>query len=162
MKIFAPVLILVFGASLAFAADDPFVGTWTMNLSASKYPPLELPREMVIVMRETPEGVAYRSVSKQQDGHTTTAEYVADYSGHLAMVVGNAGLMAPVSVRRIDSHTVEASYMRGFKAAAVSRRVVSKNGLILTITTTSLGESGIQQSKVGVYNKTKSRTEDQS
>jgi hypothetical protein len=160
MKIFASVLILMLKASLTFAADDPFVGTWTMNLGASKYPALELPRKMVIVMRETPEGVAYRSVSKHQDGHTTTAEYVADYSGHLALVVGNAGLMAPVSVRRIDSHTVEASYMRGFKAAAVSRRVVSENGLILTITTTSLGESGVQHSKIGVYDKAKSRTQD--
>jgi hypothetical protein len=67
--------------------------------------------------------------------------------------------MAPVSVRRIDSHTVEASYMRGFKTAAVSRRVVSKNGLVLTIITTSSGESGIEHSKVGVYDKSKSRTD---
>jgi hypothetical protein len=100
--------------------------------------------------------VEYQSVSVQPDGRTVTTEYVADYLGHLALVVGNTGLMAPVSIRKVDSRTVEAAYIRGLKPVAVSRRVVSKNGLAMTITTTSLSDSGAHHVNVGVYRKAKS------
>jgi hypothetical protein len=158
MKSFAMVLLLL--APIAHGGDDPFIGTWMMDIGASRYSSSEQPRKMVIVMGESADGVQYRSVSVQRDGRTITTEYVADYLGHLAMVLGNAGMMAPVSVTRIDSCTVEASYMRGFKAVAVSRRVLSRNGLVMTITTTSRSESGGQLVNVGVYLKAKSAKEE--
>jgi hypothetical protein len=43
--------------------------------------------------------------------------------------------------------------MRGFKVMAVSRRVVSPDGLVMTITTTSRSESGASAVNVGRYAK---------
>ena len=155
MRGFVIVLFVLLTAPIAYAGDDPFIGTWTMDVVASRYSLSEKPLHMVIVMSESPDGVEYQSVSVQPDGRTVTTEYVADYFGHLALVVGNAGLMTPVSIRKLDSRTVEAAYMRGFKPVAVSRRVVSRNGLVMTITTTSLSDSGARHVNVGVYLKAK-------
>lgn len=155
MKDVAIVLFVLLTAPIAHASDDPFIGTWTMDVVASRYSLSEKPLNMVIVMRESPDGVVYQSVAVQPDGRTVATEYVADYSGHLAMVVGNAGLMAPVSIKKVDSRTVEAAYIRGFKPVAVSRRVVSRNGLVMTITTTYPSDLGARHINVGVYLKTK-------
>ena len=138
-------------AVAAQAGDDLFLGTWTLDVGASHYAAGALPRSMVIVMAETAEGISYRSVSRLPDGRSTTAEYVADYLGNLAMVVGDAGMLVPVQLRRIDAYTVEATYIRGFKAVAVSRRVVSLDGSVMTITTSSPGHTGPSLANVGVY-----------
>jgi hypothetical protein len=160
MRDVAIALLVLLTAPIAHASDDPFIGTWTMDVAASRYSLSEKPLNMVIVMRESPDGVEYQSVAVQPDGRTVATEYVADYFGHLAMVVGNAGLMAPVSIRKVDSRTVEAAYIRGFKPVAVSRRVVSRNGLAMTITTTSLSDSGARHVNVGVYLKAKPVNQD--
>jgi hypothetical protein len=157
MKNFAIVLMLM-TAPIVHASDDPFIGTWTMDVVASRYSLSEKPLNMVIVMNESPDGVEYQSVAVQPDGRTVTTKYVADYFGHLALVLGNQGLMAPVSTRKIDSRTVEAAYMRGFKPVAVSRRVLSRNGLVMTITTASVSDSGARHVNVGVYLKAKPAT----
>jgi hypothetical protein len=140
MRSLLTLMICLVAAGGVRAGDDPFIGQWAMDVAGSHYGSGELPRKMVIAMQETPEGISYRSTSTQRDGRTTTAEYVADYLGHLALVVGDSGMMSPVSVKRIDARTVEATYMRGFKVMAVSRRVVSPDGLVMTITTTSRSE----------------------
>jgi hypothetical protein len=158
VKNFAIALFLLTTASITYASDDPFIGTWTMDVVASRYSLSEKPLRMVIVMSESPDGVEYRSVAVQPDGRTATTEYVADYFGHLALVVGNAGLMAPVSIKKVDSRTVEAAYIRGFKSAAVSRRVVSRDGRVMTITTTSRSDSGARHVNVGVYLKAEPAT----
>jgi hypothetical protein len=155
MKISAVVLFVLLTAPNAYAGDDPFIGAWTMDVAASRYSLSEKPLSMVIVMSESPGGVEYRSVAVQPDGRTVTTEYVADYFAHLALAQGNAGLMAPVSIRKLDSHTLEVAYMRGLKPVAVSRRVVSRNGLVMRITTTSLSDSGARHVNVGVYLKGK-------
>jgi len=60
----------------------------------------------------------------------------------------------PVSLKRIDRNTVEASYLRGRQVVATSRRVVSKDGRTMTITTTSPDKDGKTVTNVGVYERT--------
>jgi hypothetical protein len=145
------VLVSMLCAAGVQASDDLFLGTWSLDTQASHYAAGEMPRSMVIVMAQAPEGIRYRSVSVLPDGRSATAEYLADYLGNLAMVVGDAGMMVPVSVRRIDPYTVEATYIRGLKPVAVSRRVVSPDGSVMTITTSSPGQSAPALANVGVY-----------
>lgn len=145
------VLVSLLCATKVQAGDDLFLGTWRLDTQASHYAAGEMPRSMVIVMAQAPEGISYRSVATRADGRSATAEYLADYSGNLAMVVGDAGMLVPVSVRRIDPYTVEATYIRGFKPVAVSRRVVSPDGSVMTITTNSPGAAAPALANVGVY-----------
>ena len=68
-------------------------------------------------------------------------------------MVAAGGLMAPVSLQRLDERTVVASYKRGMQVVATSRRVVSRNGRVMTITTVSPDKDGRSVTNVGVYEK---------
>ena len=98
-------------------------------------------------------GVRYRSETTYADGHASRSEYNANYDGREAIVMGSGGLLLPVSLRRIDAFTVVASYRRGGQIIATSRRVVSKDGRKMTITTNSPDQSGKNVLSIGVYEK---------
>jgi hypothetical protein len=145
-------------AFTAAAGADLFLGTWTLNLHKSKYPPQTLPKRMTIEMKAEGDGVRYHSETVAANGQTSTAEYVAAYDDKEAMVRGSVGLLLPVSLKRVDPNTVEASYMRGFQVVATSRRVVSKDGRMMTITTTSKDKDGNSITNIGIYDRTAAPT----
>jgi hypothetical protein len=141
------------GATGAIAATDPFVGKWVLETSQSNYPAGECPKSMTIEMETVGNGVRYRSDSTYGDGRTTHAEYTAEYGGNQVLVTGRHGFMLPVSLKRIDAHTVVASYTNGLMVVATSRRVVSQDGRQMIITTTSKDVSGQAVVTIGVYEK---------
>ena len=108
----------------AGASDDPFVGKWILNPQHSKYPPGTCPKRMVIEMEPAARGIRYSSDSVYANGGTTHTEYTADYNGTQVLVWGTHGLMLPVSLKRVDAHTVIASYFKASQVVATSRRVV--------------------------------------
>jgi hypothetical protein len=148
--------LLIFVAALiteASASTDPFIGKWILNPQQSKYAAGTCPRLMVIEMEATDSGIRYRSDTTYANGRTAHAEYTADYNGRQVLVWGGYGLMLPVSLKRIDSHTVVASYFKSFQVVATSRRVVSRDGRQMTITTISQDRSGKTVTTLGVYQK---------
>ena len=148
---YAAVLMLL--VSSAMASADPFVGKWVLNPGRSKYPPGTCPRRMVIEMQSAGQGIHYRSETTYSDGITAHSEYTANYGGRQVLVVGDRGLLLPVSLKRADSHTVIASYMRGLQVVATSRRVVSRAGKRMTITTVAKDPSGKSVTYIGAYEK---------
>jgi hypothetical protein len=133
---------------------DAFAGTWQLNPQKSKYPGITCPRRMMIVMACAGNGVMYRSETTYADGHASRSEYTASYDGREAIVMGSGGLLLPVSLKRLDAYTIVATYKRGGQMVATSRRVVSRDGRKMTITTNSPGQSGKNVLSVGVYEKT--------
>ena len=152
MKYLFSITVLV-TASVAFAEVDPFVGSWSMNVAASRYES-DLPQSMSIVMEQATQGLHYRSDTKYPDGHVVIANYTADYDGKPTAVIANGKMMAPVALKRIDAQTVEASYIRGLQIVATSRRSLSENGRVMTITTTAYDERHKATTNVGVYQRT--------
>jgi len=149
------VLAAVMLAAGAAASDerDPFVGIWELDTSLSKYESKDMPQKMVIVMQAAPQGVRYRSETTSADNRVASAAYTAEYDGRPAMVTGDAGLMAPVVLKRKDRCTVDAVYVRGFQAIASSHRVVSADGAMMTITTSSKTAQGADIINIGIYHK---------
>jgi len=152
------VLLLSLPATPASAATpggnhDPFAGIWRLNAQKSRYPRGECPKSMVIVMESAGEGIRYRSETSYANGNSSRAEYNAAYYGKEAIVMGSAGLLLPVSLSRPDTNTVVAKYHRGLQVVATSRRVVSKDGRTMTITTVSPNKSGKNVTSIGVYEK---------
>jgi hypothetical protein len=137
----------------AQADADPFVGTWIMDPRASHLASGRMPEQMVIVMTATADGIHYRSEIKHAGGQTSVTEYTAGYEGSLSMVSGPVGVMAPVALKRLDSRTVEASYVRGLKVVATSRRIASPDGKIMTVTTISSGPDGQTYTNVAVFKR---------
>jgi hypothetical protein len=140
-------------ASLARADADPFIGTWVLRAEVPALGAPEQSLRMQIVMQPAEHGTHYKSKTTHPNRQVTTAEYTADYDGHPAMVLGDSGLLLPVSLTRIDVHTVEVKYMRGFQVVAQSHRVISPDGKTMTITTTSKGPDGGEVTNTGTYAK---------
>jgi hypothetical protein len=150
-------LILLLATGMASAFTDPFVGKWVLNPRLSKYPGDTCPRGMVIEMESAGEGVHYRSDTMYANGVTAHSEYTAEYNGRQSLVTGTRGMLLPVSLNRSSLRVVLASYTRGLQVVATSRRVISKDGLRMTITTTSKDRSGAAVLTVGVYEKQRER-----
>jgi hypothetical protein len=153
--------LLIISATLPLNAatpacdHDPFAGAWQLNTQKSRYPGATCPKQMVIVMACVGNGVRYHSETTYADGHSSRSEYIANYDGKEAIVMGSGGLLLPVSLRRLDANTVVATYKRGGQTIATSRRVVSKDGRKMTITTNSPDLSGKNVLSIGVYEKAK-------
>jgi hypothetical protein len=135
------------------ASTDPFVGKWVLDVRQSRYPAGTCPKTMVIEMETVGKGVRYCSDATYANGSKVHSEYTANYNGNQAIVRGARGMMLPVFLKRIDSHTVVASYTKALMIVATSRRVVSKDEQLMTITTTSKDSSGKSVTTVGVYEK---------
>jgi hypothetical protein len=153
MKKMACILLLATLAASVMGSTDPFVGKWVLDVRRSKYPAGTCPKGMIIEMEATGRGVRYRSDATFANGGKVHSEYTADYGGNQAIVMGAHGMMLPVFLRRIDSHTVVASYTSALVVVATSRRVVSEDGRVMTINTTSKDLSGKSVKTIGVYEK---------
>jgi len=149
----AVAVILLLATVMASAFTDPFVGRWVLNTRLSKYPSGTCPTRMVIEIESTGGGVHYRSDASYTNGLTAHSEYTAEYNGKQSLVMGNRGMLLPVSLRRSNSRLVLASYTRGLQVVATSRRLVSKDGRRMTITTISKDRTGADVVTVGVYEK---------
>ncbi len=135
------------------SANDPFVGKWKLDVRQSRYPARACPMSMEIEMRPADGGVWYRSDAKYGNGGEIHAQYTARYDGKEVLVSGTRGLLLPVSLKRVSSHIVVATYSRGMQVIATSRRVVSADGKVMIISTKSLDSSGKKASTLGVYRR---------
>ena len=153
-KTFVLVAILLMALPAAIAsANDPFVGKWKLDVHRSHYPPRACPKSMEIEMRPADAGVWYHSDATYGNGGEIHAEYTARYNGKEVLVSGTRGLLLPVSLKRLNSHVVVATYSRGMQVVATSKRVVSPDGRLMTITTTAVDAAGKKSTTLGVYRR---------
>jgi hypothetical protein len=153
MKKLTGILLMAILATSVMATTDPFVGKWVLDAKRSDYPAGTCPASMIIEMKTVGGGVRYTSDTTYPNGRMAHSEYTAEYNGNQAMVMGARGMMLPVFLKRIDTHTVVASYTKALVIVATSRRVVSDDGRTMTISTTSHDSSGNSVTTIGVYEK---------
>lgn len=146
-------LVMASAGNAAMAADDPFIGKWQLDPAHSKYESGLVPQSMTITMEDTGQGIHYRSETTFSNGRHSTTEYTASYDETLTTVQQDGGLSAPVSLKRIDVNTVEATYERGFRTIATSTRVVSGDGQTMTVSTLETAKEGKTSTNVTVFHK---------
>jgi hypothetical protein len=153
MKTIQIVIAAVLLSASASASADPFAGKWVLDVQRSKYPTGARPKSMMIEMEPVGRAIRYHSETTYANGRTTQANYSAEYNGQQAVVMGAHRMMLPVTLKKIDSRTVVASYSRLLQVVATSRRVVSADGRSMTITTVSKDLAGKRITTIGVYEK---------
>jgi hypothetical protein len=136
-----------------FAADDPFIGTWLINLDKSKFDPGPPPKVLINKYDASgADGLKITTVSLTNTG-LTVRQYTEKYDGKEYSSGETYGAPVPdmVSVKRIDAYTVEGQYTRAGKVRSKFRRVVSKDGK--TMTTTAEGTTSGEMNKGGQHYK---------
>ena len=134
------------------AQGDPHTGTWVLNVAKSSYTPGPPPKEQTSVFAVTGQTLKAATKGTSADGKPTSTDYTANFDGKDYPVKGNADWDA-VSLRRVDSQTIEFTRKRAGKVVQTAMSVVSKDGRTRTVTATGVNAQGQKIQTTGVYDK---------
>ena len=137
----------------ALLAADPFVGTWKLNSAKTKYSPGPPPKNLTVKYEPTADGVKVTSEGVNAEGKPVATTYTATYDGKDAAVTGTGAPYDTIAVKRIDPNTVETTTKKDGKVLSKGKRVVSKDGKVLTVTTKGTNAKGEATNNVAVYDK---------
>jgi hypothetical protein len=137
---------------LTTQAADPASGTWELNLAKSKFSPGPAPKSLTRTYEVTGADVKYSLKGMDAEGKPILVEYTAKYDGKDYPVTGSPDFDA-ISLKHVDAATAEATLKKGGKVVQTSKRVVSKDGKTLTLTTKGTNAKGQAVNNVTVFDK---------
>jgi hypothetical protein len=114
----------------ALAADDPFIGTWKLNIGKSTLFGLTPPQSLTLVIKAIDNGLQEISDTVNAGGQANHRDqaYIADGKDH--PVTGNPNLDA-YNLKRMDPLTTVFVTKKAAKEVTVWRNTISNNGKTL-------------------------------
>ncbi len=146
---------LALATTLVALEADNSLGTWKINLAASKYTPAPwLVKSLLVVREAVPGGVKVTTTGERTDGTAINTTYSANYDGTPAGVTGKGAPYDTVSIKKVDSNTFqyEAKNTTG-KYSATGRLVISNEGKTMTLTAKGADTDGKEMTVILVYDK---------
>jgi hypothetical protein len=151
--VLATTLVLVaLALSVAARAGDQHSGTWKMNPAKSTYNPGPAAKSVTLRIDSDENNIKINAEGTDGDGNPTHVEYNAKFDGKDYPITGvpNADT---VSVRRIDTKTMEATQKRAGQVVMTVRSTVSKDGNTRTSIFKGKDAQGRDVNNVVVYDK---------
>ena len=147
------VVTLVLAASAQ--AQDPWLGTWKLNLDKSKYEPASGAPKSQTVKQEAVAGGGMKSTVDGVDaqGKPLHTEVTTMFDGKSTDVKGAPDANTTRVYKRIDTRTYEFVASVAGKGTVTSRSVVAADGKSRTVTTTGKNAQGQSVNNVVVYEK---------
>lgn len=147
----AGILILAIAAKAQPA--DPFVGTWRLDLSKSKYSPGPAPKSTTTTYEVAGKGLKVSVKTEPASGPGQQWSYTSNLDGTDAPITGNNPNADMAAVKRIDANTLEVVYKKAGKVTTTQRNVIASGGKTRTVTTTGTDAQGQKVNNVAVYVK---------
>ena len=146
------VVLATLGLSVAARAGDQHSGTWKMNPAKSTYNPGPAAKSVTLRVDSDENDFKINAEGTGGDGNPTHVEYSAKFDGKDYPVTGvpNADT---VSVKRIDSNTVETKMKNAGQVVMTVRSTVSKDGKTRTSVFKCKDSQGRDVNNVVVYDK---------
>ena len=147
-----------------WAAQDPLMGTWKLNLSKSTYIARAPSRARTRSPGPAPksslntygphgaDGFTYDAVQVDAQGKSLHVTFVADYDGKDYPINGDPTRDA-IFAERIDAYTTRTTNKKNGKITTASLRVISKDGRTMTLTTTGTNAQGQPVNNVTIYER---------
>jgi hypothetical protein len=139
-------------ATAAMAADDPFVGTWILNVAKSRFQPGRELRSEIIKAEAQDNGAKQVIDIVTADGKSIHIEWAAKYDGRDYPGSGNGGADT-IRLIRIDTNTREQVVKKGGKEFATERIAISKDGKTRTTTLKGKDSKGQEFSSILIFEK---------
>ena len=139
-------------ANVSAQASDPRIGTWKLNAAKSKYSPGPAPQALTVNVEPSGKGEKVTTEFVNADGTRTTTEYTANFDGKDYPLTGSQ-IADTVSLKRSNARTTVRTDKKGGKVAQTLRRVVSKDGKTMTVTTKGTNAQGQAVNNVAVFEK---------
>lgn len=145
--------------ALDLAAQRPteqphLIGVWRLDLEKSRYSPGPPPLGETRIYARDKEGVTGKIDRRYSDGRHEVIEYRAGYDHDYPVSGTRAYDMA--RFRRVDDHTTEGVLSHAGKIYGYSRRTISPDGRMMTITFRRT-EPGDMVNNVAIYHKEPSK-----
>jgi hypothetical protein len=153
--------MLVVGAIIAAgcgaaagAADspDPVVGTWTLNLAKSKFPPGAAPQSQTRTYTQSADGTSLDVTGVSADGAAISQKSTFKYDGKEYPFSGSQDWDA-ISLKKVNNSTVNSTLKLGGKPVGTSVRSISDHGKKLTLTTNAKNATGKKFHAVAVFDR---------
>jgi hypothetical protein len=147
------VAIGLWATTIMLWAADPFVGTWKLNLAKSKYSPGPPPKNLTVTYEATENGIKATTEGVNAEGKPVATTYTATYDGKDTPVTGTGAPYDTIALKRIDANTVELTTKKDGKVVGKGKRVVSKDGKVLTVASKGTNAKGEPTNNIAVYDK---------
>jgi len=139
-------------ANLSAQASDPRIGTWKLNVAKSKYNPGPAPQSLTVNVEPSGKGEKVTTEFVNADGTRTTTEYTANFDGKDYPLTGSQ-IADTVSLKRSNARTTVRTDKKGGTVAQTLKRVVSKDGKTMTVTTKGTNAQGQAVNNVALFEK---------
>ncbi len=144
--------LTVFLAGLAVClADDPFMGTWKLNESKSKFSP-EAGRNHMVIYAPAGDDVKVTVDGTSRDGKVVHNEWTGKFDGKDYPVVGDSASDMR-AYKRADAHKLDMTIKKGGKVTMTGTIEVSHDGKTRTVRTKGTDASGKKFENEAVYDK---------
>jgi hypothetical protein len=136
-------------------ADDPFSGTWVLNLSKSKFPsqfPVSIVKNQTVHVVMGDSDIDITQATLSESDRPSQVQIKAKFDGKDYLITGAPGKYS-VAYRRVDKNIITAVLKSDGKAIAQEAVVVSPDGKSITITCFITDETGNQTILIPVFEK---------
>ena len=133
------VVLLTLALALpVYAEDNPFIGTWKLNLEKSKFDPGPAVMSRVVRIEAAGDAVKFSVDQVDADGKHATVVETPKLDGKDYPRRGTGGIgpnfADTIAFRRIDTYTMEETLKKAGKVVAAIRQVVSNDSKTRTAT----------------------------
>lgn len=143
--------VLSFATKLPAQGADSWAGTWTLNLTKSRYESSPAPKSAVSKLERSGDDWKMSQDVIDAQGRAGHTELMARFDGKDYPVEGVAN--TTYAFTRIDDHTYDLIMKRGGVVVSTNRAVVSSDGKTRTSTTTAKNAQGQTVTNVAVYDR---------
>ncbi len=151
MVLTAAAAMTAVASGILLAQNNPFVGTWKLNLAKSKDPGA-FPKEETLTVQVVGGQRQVTIKGTATNGSPISFKYEVPDKGGLGKVLAG-GPYDAVAGKRIDANTREVSYMMRGKGVLQLRSAVSKDGNTMSLTVEGTDDQGRTFSGLAVFDK---------
>jgi len=135
-----------------WAADDPLMGTWKLNLAKSKYNPGPAPRSTINKYEPSADGVKFTQDVVDAQGRPSHVEYTAKYDGKEYPSSGDTSRDTVSWKPRTNPYINDGTIKKEGKVIATFHRAVSQDGKTMTVTVNGT-KNGQPYTEIHVFDK---------
>ena len=132
---------------------NPFVGTWKLNVTKSKYDSGPAPRSLTRTVEAQGDGLKYTFDGVNAKGQSVQYGYAGKFDGKDNPIMGSVPSGEAISAKRIDSNNFEATLKKDGKVIGTYKVTVSKDGMVTTVNAEFTNAAGVKTHDVQVYEK---------
>jgi opacity protein-like surface antigen len=148
---------LLITAALVAQTQDPWIGTWKLNVAKSKFSPGPPPKDNVLKIEPAAGGALKHTFDGvNAEGQTTHSERIGKFDGveipvqNVLPATTNKNTSA---FRRLDDHSFEVVSRVNGKITTTNKVVISADGKTMTQTSSGTNAAGQPTSSMQVYER---------